>query len=188
MSSDRTEPKGSASSSPDDKCATCGHWRRSHDSGTCFPCPHDKSRHVYVPAEPEAHEHDWTDWGAVYHGGHIQWRECRGCKHTEARTEGHSCPECDPEPEASKPWLCGDCGAEVLAGQDWCRNCGDVKSEPVPPMPRPPFLVAYATGSGALNELALPGEASVAVVDGSLVISHASGVLGIASVKPLEMQ
>jgi hypothetical protein len=56
------------------------------------------------------------------------------------------------------------------------------------PASRPPYAVAYVTGSGARIELALPGEASCAVIDGALVICHPSQVLGIAEVKPWEGQ
>lgn len=77
----------------------------------------------------------------------------------------------------------GDCRRPVQC-PDGCRRL--TPEGPLASSPRPPFLVAYATGSGALNELALPGDVTAAVVDGSLVISHASGVLGIQYVKPLE--
>jgi hypothetical protein len=51
---------------------------------------------------------------------------------------------------------------------------------------RPPYTVAYATGSGDLIELALPGEVTVGVHEGALIICHPSGVLGIQQVKPME--
>lgn len=160
------EPKGSASSSPDDKC-TCGCTRTAHMGKPRGCLVH--GFHEFVPAagetagEPEPYTAGWTD------------RLDPGC----ARPNG-----CTDK-------LKRHCGSSL----DGCAFAAQLRGErlmprdgPQAPSPRPPFLVAYATGSGALNELALPGEASVAVVDGSLVISHASGVLGIQHVRPLEMQ
>lgn len=55
------EPPGSASSSPDEDCATCGHWRDSHNTvgDHCNVCHtiDSASRHCihdFTPAEPEA--------------------------------------------------------------------------------------------------------------------------------------
>lgn len=199
-----TEPKGSGGSSSDDRCAKCGHSRRSHlgePGAQCLACPSgDKEAwgHAFVPAEPETagepectcptgpwrpedgplepdrdcpvhgddwgagepeapHEHDWTEWGAVYHGGDLQWRDCRACGDHETR-----------QPEAA--------AYEELAG--------DRPSS----RPRPSYAVAYAIGSGALYTLVLPDEMTCAVVDGVLVLSHPSGVLGIQQVNPLEGQ
>lgn len=94
-----------------------------------------------------------------------------------------------PEPEAPK------CPEVAIAGEHCryenggpCCFCGTQPEPETPAPPRPPYAVAYATGSGALNEIALPGDATVAVVDSTLVISHAAGVLGIAHVKPYELE
>lgn len=129
--------------------------------------------------EPEApHEHDWTEWGAVYHGGHLQWREC-ACGATESTPEGHTCPECCIHMEG---WE-GECPCPL-----GCLCC-KVNPAPQAPMPRRlPYAVAYATGSGALYTLVLPDEMTCAVIDGVLVLSHPSGVLGIQQVKPMEAQ
>lgn len=182
--------------------------------------------------EPKApHEHDWTEWGAVYHGGHFQWRDCRSCGNTESTPEGHFCPECapvceasygchtpnacqescafsdqlkgmrpvprTPEPEAPEEHVCKP-GATLY----YCPEAGEVESDchggfdvccssperhiQVNPPPRPSYAVAYATGSGELVEIALPGEATCAVVNGALVICHPSTVLGIQQIKPME--
>lgn len=55
-----TEPKDSGGSSPDDLCAECGHWRRSHDAGGthCRAChtvnsPDQSCTHRFVPADAE---------------------------------------------------------------------------------------------------------------------------------------
>lgn len=45
--------KGSASSSPDEKCETCGHYRANHGPGACLACPSNKSHHPFVPADAE---------------------------------------------------------------------------------------------------------------------------------------
>lgn len=186
MSTDRTEPKGSASSSLDE----CQHEEAVQIAGDrlrrsgrrlsylCNECGEAWSITAPAPAEPEC-------------------ESPRGCPDRDAC--GSSCgfadqlrgirmmPRPAPETECKHPRpreiTRGDTHSSFIC--DECDQTWDMhKAAP----PRPPFLVAYATGSGALNELALPGEASVAVVDGSLVISHASGVLGIASVKPLELE
>lgn len=116
---------------------------------------------------------------------------CSACGVTVTPCPNMSEPEA-PE-HACKPgatlYYCptaGELESDCHGGFDVCCSNPEQHVQVSPAPPRPPFLVAYATGSGALMELALPGEAFVAVVDGSLVISHASGVLGIQHVRPLE--
>lgn len=60
MSTDKAEPPDSVSSSPDDTCAKCDHWRELHDQGEshCRVC-HAQNLgkvacgHAFAPAEPE---------------------------------------------------------------------------------------------------------------------------------------
>lgn len=164
----------SENSSPDETCVRCTHPGSAHDGKGCHPDPgrHECNCRAFVPAEPARLDPDC-----------IRLTGCRdklkrGCTHgcaeaADELTRLDQEMETAGEPEELPRMHLTELGKDVLKHVD---------------MPRPPFLVAYATGSGALNELALPGEASVAVVDGSLVISHASGVLGIAHVKPLELE
>jgi hypothetical protein len=175
--------------------AECSHeaYEKFSSTAKCADCGHTWS--VEPPAagetagEPKAHEHDWTEWGAVYHGGHFQWRDCTTCHATESTMEGHFCPECAPVCKAPNgchtPSACKDSCAfeDQVKGVRMVPRAG----EPETP-PRPPYAVAYATGSGVLNEIALPGDATAAVTDGALVISHPSGVLGIVHVKPYELE
>lgn len=175
----------SENSSPDETCVRCTHPGSAHDGKGCHPDPgrHECNCRAFVPAEPARLDPDCI--------------RPTGCRDKLKRGCNHGCAEAadeltrlDQEMEPTAPecgvsdactYAKGSCGKE-------CQGVLDAIQRAVQAPPRPPFLVAYATGSGALNELALPGEASVAVVDGSLVISHASGVLGIASVKPLELE
>jgi len=191
----------SASSSPDELCRICGHAGRQHSppipegetpKGYCVECAGDEvGYHDFVPmnaeaAEPEAHEHEWSEWGAVYHGGHFQWRAC-ACGVTEATEEGHECPECTPEPPAR------ECEHPFVEKWGFRRQCFDCREwldpkKPVAPPRRPPYAVAYALASGELYEVALPGDAVATVEHGVLKISHPEGVDRIVQVKPMEMQ
>ena len=62
------------------------------------------------------------------------------------------------------------------------------EEEPSPPQPerRPPYAVAYSV-NGHLYELALPGDATVVALDGTLIIEHSLGpVAGIVQVLPVK--
>jgi hypothetical protein len=86
-----------------------------------------------------------------------------------------------------------DCDAreEPHPFRAYCRVCDDVhephKDCPSPPQPdrRPPYLLAYSV-QGHLYEVALPGDATVAALDGRLVITHRLGrVAGICQIAPI---
>lgn len=70
-------------------------------------------------------------------------------------------------------------------------GCPGYRTKPdfeLPPQPerRPPYAVAYSV-QGHLYEVALPGDATVRAVDGTLVISHRLGpVSGIVQVVPMQ--
>lgn len=169
--------------------------------------------HDFVPADPEAapdeQVHKWTRCDGCGHpqhsmrcseehpaAGDMAGRKC-GCLQVTSRQDianacrlNGGCAEHSADAETV-----GEPEAPVCTHDHWdegfmrCQDCGFEPESPGSPAPlRPPILVAYATGSGDLNELALPGDVTAAVVDGTLVISHASGVLGIVHVKPLELE
>lgn len=86
---------------------------------------------------------------------------------------------------------CNDCGEglDVIFENEphFPQNQGKGK-RPKKPLPkrRPPYAVAYSVGDHAY-EIALPGDATVAAVDGVLVITHALGpVAGIVQARPME--
>lgn len=151
--------------SPEGLCA----GTRRHP-GDCTPNADD----IALP-EPEAHEHDWSEWGAVYHGLAKQWRKCAGCTATESR----------PEPEAL-----------VCSHDDWerdaqdlpqrCRDCGFEPESPGSPPRRPAYAVAYATKDGVLYEIALPGDATIRAENGALIITHASAIAALTQARPME--
>lgn len=188
-------PKGSGSSSPDDECRQCRHARRHHDGEFCSHCAAftTDNHHAFVPAGPESRycgeggvcrdplkrcglkcRRESPQCRAQFHGGSVGYR----CQ----LHEGHSEPHTNKIPDEGT--------------FDWDDSVAVYPTEPEAPElrladlgklgPRPPYAVAYVTGSGARIELALPGEASCAVIDGALVICHSSQVLGIAEVKPWE--
>lgn len=116
------------------------------------------------------------------------WKPRCTCGPDEACSE---CPETPAEPpltpeeeeEASKDEYpaCSNCG-NWHAPDDEC-----VWSDPAPPQPdrRPPYLLAYSV-QGHLYEIALPGDAIVAALDGRLVITHSLGpVAGICQIAPI---
>jgi hypothetical protein len=73
-----------------------------------------------------------------------------------------------------------------------CQDClagvhGPNAHRETPPQPdrRPPYLLAYSV-QGHLYEVALPGDATVAALDGRLVITHHLGpVAGICQIAPI---
>lgn len=169
-------------SSPDE-CLRCGLGKSVHD-GRLRPSgwPIGPACWTFLSSvAPQGSASPSPDECPDGNGKHCFDHRDRWCCHCGTELPAPAVPEAPelPCPEG------GGC-RRSLQCPDGCRRL--TPEGPVSIPPRPPILVAYATGSGALNELALPGEASVAVVDGSLVISHASGVLGIQYVKPLELE
>lgn len=207
MSTDETEPKGSASSSLDDFCGWCKHHRRYHEPELCTVCPAftTDNHHAFVPAagetagEPCQCGHSLLDHQEPEGSFKGQCDACfNSLSERLGRTWIHDFVPAEPKgPEDPSPDECRSMrtrGVHCFEHGPRCCNCGvkqpepadtETAGEPEAP-PRPPYAVAYATGSGALNEIALPGDAMAAVTDGALVISHPSGVLGIVHVKPWE--
>lgn len=196
MSSESPEPKGSASSSPGDRCGRCPHKRLTHTTVMPFECTEcaDGMFHTFVleTAEPEAHEHDWSEWGAVYHGGDLQWRDCRACGDHETRLPEPEAPE--EGPHVCKPgatlYYCptaDEIESDCHGGFDACCSAPEkhVQVHPAPPR-RPAYATAYALASGELYEVALSGDAVATVEDGVLKVSHPAGVARIVQVKPIE--
>jgi hypothetical protein len=201
------EPPGSASSSLDELCQ-CGHPRRRHlepPGAQCVACSGDEERswrHDFVPAEPEAPTA--AQDAAMDELTHLRQEmeasesECLCSSGSPENYEGpqrdcpiHGEPEA-PEPYAKEDWICGDCGENVPAGQDWCAapDCEEVArqrlaKEAQPPR-RPPYAVAYATEGGAQYEIALPGDATIRAEGGALIITHASAVLALTQARPME--
>lgn len=145
--------------------------------------------------EPEAHEHDWGEWDAEYHGGHLVWRRCATCKATQSRTEGHYCPE-HPEPEAPECKYPGGCPLEAgLCPPDkGCAFDAQLKGIAMMPRPealpprRPPYAVAYELQDGTQYEIALPGDATIRAHEGALIITHASAVTALTQARPMETE
>lgn len=173
---DKTEPPGSASSSPDEDCATCGHWRDSHNTigdhcNVCHTIDSASRRciHDFVPAEPEAP---------------TAAQEAAMDELTHLRQEMEA-----TEPEAPECGPCGQCPHpadehSIYGCADDCA-CEWMPPKTQPPR-RPPYAVAYATEGGAQYEIALPGDATVRAVNGALVITHASAVLALTQARPME--
>lgn len=209
MSSESPEPKGFASSSPDEECGTCAHPRYMHSmpnfcaGDVLTPQGDDRDNcpcHAFVPAdaetagEPEAYEHDWSEWGAVYHGGAKQWRKCFACGETESRTAMVSSEQYEPEaPECKYPGGCPLTSEQCPPGNG-CAFDAQLKGIAMMPRPeaqpprRPPYAVAYALASGELYEIALPGDAVATVEHGVLKVSHPAGVDRMVQVKPMGEQ
>lgn len=134
-----------------------------------------------------------------------------GCKHNlppEPRCEGCGHPEhsgvCRELEMPGSPGDVDECGClddreppltpeeeeEAALGPaaddaDW--NSSEDAAYDTPPQPdrRPPYLLAYSV-QGHLYEVALPGDATVATLDGRLVITHSLGpVAGICQIAPI---
>lgn len=119
---------------------------------------------------------------------------------------GHIEPEHEPDQGECNAYNC-DCSAYCTCehpnryspgrrtqGGSWlyCPDCeakwyDTSPMELLPPQPdrRPPYLLAYSV-QGHLYEVALPGDATVAALDGRLVITHRLGpVAGICQIAPI---
>lgn len=166
MSTDKTEPPDSARSSPDDVCQ-CGHARLDHQDSEgpfvaqCDACRSENWRHAFALAKPEAPVPVREDCGVC------------GEPHDSMDCPGPEAPETvNPLP-----------GLEDMKPVGWTAEWADG----VQPMSRrPPYAVAYAIEGGAQYEIALPGDASVRAVDGTLIITHDSAVLALSHVRPME--
>jgi hypothetical protein len=121
-------------------------------------------------------------------------------KFRDADTEYSQAPEdrCTCGETACESELC-DCDSVPCpvdhareANEAACQDClagvhGPNAHRETPPQPdrRPPYLLAYSV-QGHLYEIALPGDATVATLDGRLVITHHLGpVAGICQIAPI---
>lgn len=212
MSSESPEPKGSASSSPDDLCR-CGHARHTHTTSgypACAKCPSDALwtwAHLFSSADAETVKRHDPLCAGLPESEHLY------CNCPTETAEGPECPcgtggvgdyegpkrDCPihgkPEAlESDDSWHdaspCDGCTHFVLDHNDGaCKALGCLCGHPVPraALPRrPPYAVAYALASGELYEVALSGDAVATVEDGVLKVSHPQGVASIVQVKPLE--
>lgn len=172
------ELKGSASSSPDERCKTCGHKRTNHVRGGCVICAvgfNPTPCHSFVPADAET--------AGCKHPNRIQITGDKLRRHGRLGFVCHDCGEAwtetAGEPEAPK---CVNCDAPPVEGYSYCDSC---MTQPEPPR-RPPNAVVYALQGGARYEIALPGDATVRAIDGALVITHSSAVMAMTQFKPME--
>lgn len=117
------------------------------------------------------------------------------CPVDHAREANEAPEDALPPPEGPEytPCVCGHIEPEhEVDGYCYDEKCGCVgyRTKPdfeTPPQPdrRPPYLVAYSV-QGHLYEVALPGDATVAALDGRLVITHHLGpVAGICQIAPI---
>lgn len=153
------------------------------------------------PEAPECLHESWEVTGEHRSPeGWVKSRVCASCRegldniieakpHWDIQSAEPEAPEHACKPGATLYYCptAGELESDCHGGFDACCSNPEQHVQVSPAPPRPPFLVAYATGSGDVIELALPGEATAAVVNGALVICHPSNVLGIQRVKPLEM-
>jgi hypothetical protein len=167
-------------------CAPAAH--ADHNNGCETHGVHEFIRKSFAPdeslPEPEAHEHDWSDWGAVYHGGAKQWRNCPNCGATESRPAMVSSERFEPEaPECKSPQGCD----KVVPCDPGCAvSARALHAAMAQPPRRPPYAVAYATEDGTQYEVALPGDATIRAHEGALIITHASAVQALTMARPME--
>lgn len=141
---------------PEPRC-TCG------PDEACSECPETPAEPPLTPEEEEMVSGRCT------------------CGETACESELCDC-DCAPCPvdhaREANEMACQDC----LAGVH-----GPNTHREIPPQPdrRPPYLLAYSV-QGHLYEVALPGDATVAALDGRLVITHQLGpVAGICQIAPI---
>lgn len=192
--------------SPSELCK-CPHLHHRHVSG-CEDCHAQGldilSHHAFIePETPDVvHKHVYAyQTGGVF--------KC-SCGAVRLLTDPGAEPPLTPEEEEEAPCAnesgcyrqhTNDCehgwrhAADELsreANEMACQDClagvhGPNAHRESPPQPdrRPPYLVAYSV-QGHLYELALPGDATVAALDGRLVITHSLGpVAGICQIAPI---
>lgn len=146
---------------PEPRCPGCGH---PEHCGFC--------RELEMPGPP----------GDVDECGCLDDREppLTPEEEEEAPEDTHDWHHASPEAGLT----CTRCG---LAHKNWSGSeCPAMQAE-APPQPdrRPPYLLAYSV-QGHLYEVALPGDATVAALDGRLVITHSLGpVAGICQIAPI---
>jgi hypothetical protein len=185
-----SEPKGSEGSSLDELCQ-CGHSRLDHQEpegsykGQCDACFNSLSKrldetwiHAFVPAAGET-------------AGEPEDPKETRCEHTReggcCSGPGYCAHACGmpPEPEAPEGAGCVSCGMGIPRG---CTYCEDCVPRPEPPR-RPPYAVAYEIEGGGLFEIALPGDATVRMDDGVLIVMHTQGaVKALVQARPMEGQ
>lgn len=184
------------------RCDDCGAaWSRNWSKGGEKSEEHD----FVSPAHCAGCMRAWLPPGAV--------PGCEGCGHPEhsgvcRELEMPGSPgdvdECgclddrespltpEEEEELPAPYLPGAAEAEEKLDLNVRPLTGstldaDEVIDPLPPQPdrRPSYLLAYSV-QGHLYEMALPGDATVAALDGRLVITHQLGpVAGICQIAPI---
>lgn len=215
MSTDETEPKGSASSSQDEKCGACGHNRINHRQGTCVICAigfNERQCTAFAPAEPECPCPKGA-WGpedgplepgqdCPVHGDHPEpeapegpgptgLAPCAICGDRRRTSEFKAgLLLCEPCIYSEGQPYCGDCGSRDapfgLVSREGEGEWNQLRcSKCLLPPRRPPYAVAYALQGGAQYEIALPGDATVRAIDGALIITHDSAILALSSVRPM---
>jgi hypothetical protein len=144
-----------------------------------------------TPEEEEEASEDACTCGAAGDAfvplGH--YKDCPCAPEAPEDEEGLSGP-CDCG-EGAVHYTAADCPAEERR-RAACQDClagvhGPNAHREPPPQPdrRPPYLLAYSV-QGHLYEVALPGDATVAALDGRLVITHQLGpVAGICQIAPI---
>lgn len=141
---------------PEPRC-TCG------PDEACSECPETPAEPPLTPEEEE--EAPCANESGCYRQ---HTNDCEhGCRHAA-----------DELSREANEMACQDC----LAGVH-----GPNAHREAPPQPdrRPPYLLAYSV-QGHLYEVALPGDATVATLDGRLVITHQLGpVAGICQIAPI---
>lgn len=208
-----TEPRGSTQS-PQDFCGQCRHHRRYHNTEYCEVCPAftDDYRHTFAPAEPETAgepcycgcpegAHMGRPRGCAEHGFH-SFLGASLLPEEGARKRALAAMKKDPEPEAPEEHVCKP-GATLY----YCPTAGEVESDchggfdvccshpeqhiqvspPLGPPPRPPYAIAYELADGTAHEVALPGDATIRLDGGALVITHTGRpIRAMTQNRPLE--
>jgi hypothetical protein len=160
----RWHPKTNGHACTGDNCLDCAEFRCDHTrcgwKPRCTCGPDEACSECPEPEEPPLTPEEEEELEPV-------------CKFEEGC---HRVDPCDPG--------CAVGAAEIRAQ---LAAAGQRQTTKPPPQPdrRPPYLLAYSV-QGHLYEVALPGDATVAALDGRLVITHHLGpVAGICQIAPI---
>lgn len=191
--SEPTEPKGSEPSSKPKPLCLCGHSKGVHPVSACATCA---CLHYEADAPKCAHE-SWEVTSERLDLAAMKWSKSRRC--ADCGGELDDVLEDEPTFVLGAPndgghfWgrnhpsaglACLRCGlAHKFWSGDPCPKHGEGEPEQKAPPRRPPYAVTYATRSRDFQVLT-PGDCSVSVVDGALVIQHIEPVTGVTAVQP----